>query len=39
MPFMVPVTVTGETNGKVVVTVQTKELTALPAGTEACKGG
>ncbi len=37
MPFMVPVTVTGETNGKVVVTVQTKELTALPAGTEPAK--
>lgn len=37
MPFRIPVTVTGETNGKVIVTVQAKELTQLPADTEPAK--
>lgn len=36
-PFYIPVNVTGETNGKVVVTVKVKELTSTPAGTEPAK--
>lgn len=36
-PFMIPVTVSGETNGKVVVTVQTKTLTSVPEGLEPAK--
>lgn len=36
-PFMIPVTVNGQTNGKVVVTVQTKTLTTLPEGFEPAK--
>lgn len=34
MPFMIPVTVSGKANGKVTVTVQTKQLTQVPEGLE-----
>ncbi len=34
MPFMIPVTVSGQANGKVTVTVQTKQLTQVPEGLE-----
>lgn len=34
MPFMIPVTVSGNANGKVTVTVQSKQLTQVPEGLE-----
>lgn len=37
MPFLLPITVTGETNGKIVVTVKTSELTEMPDGFEPAK--
>lgn len=37
VPFMLPVNVTGETNGKVVVTVKAIELTQVPEGLEPAK--
>lgn len=37
MPFMLPVNVTGEPNGKIVVTVQAKELSTVPTGLEPAK--
>lgn len=39
IPSYIPVTVSGEANGKVVVTVQVKELTTTPADTEPAKEG
>lgn len=36
-PFYLPVTVNGETNGKVTVTLKVTELTSTPAGTEPAK--
>lgn len=39
IPAFIPVTVTGEANGKVVVTVQVKELASTPADTEPAKLG
>lgn len=39
IPAFIPVTVTGDANGKIVVTVQVKELTNTPAGTEPAKLG
>lgn len=36
-PFYIPVNVNGESNGKVVVTVEVKQPASLPAGTEAAK--
>lgn len=36
-PFFVPITVTGQTNGKVVVNVKVTELTSTPEGTEPAK--
>lgn len=39
IPAFIPVTVTGDANGKVVVTVQVKELTQTPEGTEPAKYG
>jgi len=35
--FQLPITVTGETNGKVVVTIKTTELTNVPVGFEPAK--
>ncbi len=34
MPFQIPVTVSGQANGKVTVTVQSKQLTQVPEGLE-----
>lgn len=39
IPSYIPVNVTGEANGKVVVTVEVKELTQTPADTEPAKKG